>query len=269
MRPEGPGEADAGFFLYEPPFPGGIWIDDGTRVFPPTDGRITQLTYNQSNRIEIELLPNNPRVMQVLVSSPGARPPVGQKVTVTELDSVDAGVGGLMIDLNPAGFRESFEWGIPAGWGTSGLWRSVNDRDVGDARCASALTGRRAAGFSTYETCTYDNQGSPSTGALTSPSFTIPDSPQAKLVFHHWSATERRRYVDVRRVWLRLSSSSVLLADYFTEHDFGSFDSWVRTQISLSAYAGQSAQLEFEFDSVDGFFDDYAGWYIDDIEVTE
>ncbi len=39
--------------------------------------------------------------------------------------------------------------------------------------------------------------------------------------------------------------------------------------LSLAAYAGaQNALLRFVFDSVDGYANNYAGWYIDDVSVS-
>jgi hypothetical protein len=38
--------------------------------------------------------------------------------------------------------------------------------------------------------------------------------------------------------------------------------------ISLAAYAGQSIQVRFTFDSIDSAYNNYTGWLIDDVVVT-
>jgi hypothetical protein len=38
--------------------------------------------------------------------------------------------------------------------------------------------------------------------------------------------------------------------------------------ISLGAYAGQSIQLRFFFDSIDSSYNNFTGWLIDDVVVT-
>lgn len=45
---------------------------------------------------------------------------------------------------------------------------------------------------------------------------------------------------------------------------------WVNSgDISLAAYAGAvNALLRFTFDSVDGWYNNYAGWFIDDVGVS-
>jgi hypothetical protein len=39
--------------------------------------------------------------------------------------------------------------------------------------------------------------------------------------------------------------------------------------ISLSAFAGQSLQLEFKFDSIDSSYNNFTGWLVDDVVVTK
>jgi len=38
--------------------------------------------------------------------------------------------------------------------------------------------------------------------------------------------------------------------------------------ISLSAYAGQTIQIRFKFDSMDSAYNTYTGWLVDDVVVT-
>jgi hypothetical protein len=42
---------------------------------------------------------------------------------------------------------------------------------------------------------------------------------------------------------------------------------WIGKSIDLLAYAGQSLWVRFEFDPIDGIWNDFAGWLIDDVRV--
>jgi hypothetical protein len=43
---------------------------------------------------------------------------------------------------------------------------------------------------------------------------------------------------------------------------------WTAHSVDLDAYAGGSVKLRFSFDSVDGLSNNFAGWFLDDVEVT-
>lgn len=40
---------------------------------------------------------------------------------------------------------------------------------------------------------------------------------------------------------------------------------WTKQEYDLSAYVGKSVRVRFRFDSVDAQFNDYGGWYVDDV----
>ncbi len=43
---------------------------------------------------------------------------------------------------------------------------------------------------------------------------------------------------------------------------------WAPFSLNLDAYAGQAIKIRFFFDTVDGLYNGFAGWFLDDVEVT-
>ncbi len=56
--------------------------------------------------------------------------------------------------------------------------------------------------------------------------------------------------------WIELRSTS------------GMSGGWNLVSIDLSPYAGETVHIRFHFDSTDGLYNDYAGWWVDDVDVT-
>lgn len=247
-------------YLYEPPSNTQLWADDGADPWPPDVGTLYTLPTGES-RYDVLVPSTGIKLLQLITDNSSVGPGVaGEKLYVRQ------GQGGLQIDLGKAGFRESFEWGIPATWSTSGLWRSVDKYSSGT--CGSALTGRKAAAFNNNnESCTF-NSGGQSVGELTSPQFTVPNSTgDVFLRFAHWSQTEGSSYYDQRKVFIRPSGGSWTLLATYGAPDTGGVNAWKVENINLNTYKGQAVNLNFVFDSVDAWYNDYRGWYVDDVEV--
>ncbi|MEW5759281.1 MAG: FG-GAP-like repeat-containing protein [Candidatus Thermoplasmatota archaeon] len=45
-------------------------------------------------------------------------------------------------------------------------------------------------------------------------------------------------------------------------------ESWTKIAIDLSSYSGSVVKIRFNFDTIDYLYNDYEGWYIDDIRIT-
>jgi hypothetical protein len=92
------------------------------------------------------------------------------------------------------------------------------------------------------------------------------DAPSARLRFASYESTEcgwgncgwdhRSVYVsrDVGQTW-----------DLVWEG--GKEAVWIEKSVDLSSYIGESVQIAFEFDSVDHYMNDGAGWLVDDVHV--
>ena len=108
-------------------------------------------------------------------------------------------------------------------------------------------------------------------GELTSPSISVTSGTAATVSFWHWREVEYytkgnydKTYVQVKygggtwqTVWM-LDSKTV------------SSKAWEQVTQSLNVPAGVSSlQVRFVFDSVDGYNNNYAGWFIDDVAVSQ
>ena len=43
---------------------------------------------------------------------------------------------------------------------------------------------------------------------------------------------------------------------------------WRRISINLSSYVGHTIKIRFRFDTIDGLYNNFEGWYVDDIRIT-
>jgi extracellular elastinolytic metalloproteinase len=172
--------------------------------------------------------------------------------------TVDAGGGG--------GFSDDFETGA-TGWTATGLWHLASN-----SACASPQPGfsspTRAFYYGRDQTCNY-NTGATNTGDLTSPAISGITSTSA-LSFDFYRQVESfngqfdRTTVDVIR-------SNGTATTVFTRDSRNPSTplAWQSSgNISLAAFAGDTIRLRFRFNTVDGSFNNFDGWFIDDVSVT-
>jgi len=167
---------------------------------------------------------------------------------------VDNGSGG--------GINDDLE-GDTSGWTTTGLWHLTNNSTCATPGYSSAT---HAFYYGQDTGCTY-NTGSATSGSLTSgvigginTSSTL--SFDYYRVVESYSGAYDKTEVDV----LTSSGSTTVFA---LDSSTASTAGWVNSgNISLAAFAGQTIQLVFRFDSVDGVSNAFTGWMVDDIVVT-
>ena len=159
------------------------------------------------------------------------------------------------------------------GWSASGLWHNEF------AKPAASPTHTWWYGY-----CKPSNGGcdeyyyNGKTGDLTSPPIQLPGSGSYYLRFNYRYQTETPgKYWDQR--WVQVSvnggpfTNVFQLSDDVMLYDTAPFHS--SPPINLSAYAGQIIQVRFHFDTMDvtaqtaGGDNDFEGWYIDDVSVTD
>ena len=195
-------------------------------------------------------------------------------VTATAQDAdTNTGMASVNVTVNPAGggctpglvLNEDFEDGL-GGWTTSGLWHRVDNSTCGPPGYASATA---AVYFGVDGVCNYDT-GQQETGELISPLITgltgtsVLRYSEFREVEFELAATVDQTQVAVRPMgaadWTELSSRNSQDASNAT---------WeAAPELSLAAYAGQSVQVRFLFDSDDEQFNAFTGWMIDDVQVT-
>ncbi len=150
-------------------------------------------------------------------------------------------------------YSENFASGLPAGWTTSGLW-GVNSLCAPSASC----DGSPWAYYGNTGTCTYST-GAANSGQLVSVSIALPASDAITLSFCSYLTTENFAGVDEPSV--SIEGVPVVLPSAFAQ------SSWETIEGDLTAFAGQSVQLTFAFDTQDGINNNFLGWFVDTIEI--
>ncbi len=146
---------------------------------------------------------------------------------------------------------EGFNSGLPSGWTASGLWNVTNT-------CASGTScdGGSFAYYGITGQCTFNN-GAASSGSLVSPVVNI--GPTSKLKFCFQYDGEGGFPYDAAGV--RINGTDVWTVP-------GSTLSWTPVEVDLSAYSGQSVNIEFFFDTVDSIANDFLGFAVDGFELN-
>ncbi|MCK5309068.1 MAG: LamG domain-containing protein, partial [Thermoplasmata archaeon] len=131
----------------------------------------------------------------------------------------------------------------------------------------TANSGSNIAWYGIEETGNYNN-GERTNGSLVSPAIYLPKSNFGLVVFNHWFDVESiNPNVDVMSVSIKNTTDS----DWYTLKTWDSDDvpisSWTQELLYIHGWTGNFVQVNFTFDSIDGTFNDFAGWHIDDFAL--
>ena len=165
------------------------------------------------------------------------------------------------------------------GWSTNGTWdlnREQNHTpggsgswkyDVSGAATSGAAFAPAGGGTGAGAGATNYDTGLPNSGYLTSPPITLPEETPHYLRFWYFYETEGpTAHWDQRWVQISVDGSpwTSLLQLFGDEPNF-----WLRSPaISLAEYAGHTVQMRFYFVTLDSAFNNFRGWYIDDIAIS-
>lgn len=154
----------------------------------------------------------------------------------------------------------------PSPGSAPGLWHHSTGRgnQAGHSATRSFYygTGEGPNGGGNYQTDSRRNKGS-----LTSPPILIP--PSARLNFNYVLQTERATLVDSASVLIskdNFATSTIIAGNTLNLAERSVWGPSV--PIDLSAYVGQTVQFRWVFDTVDEIFNQFEGWYIDDVQIT-
>lgn len=104
-------------------------------------------------------------------------------------------------------------------------------------------------------------------GDLTSRPIHIPAGGPYFLRFWYRYQTETSR-VHWDQRWVQISVENGPFTNLWQLADDPQ-DTWLRSPaIDLSAYAGKQVRVRFHFHALDAYYNDYEGWYIDDVSIT-
>jgi len=119
----------------------------------------------------------------------------------------------------------------------------------------------------------YDTGLSANRGTLTSTDIHLCSVHSATLSFWSWYETEDEDYpgtanmYDVKYVDI-YDGTQWLLGVYQIKYPGHPIRSWTPIRIDLSPYVGKTIKVRFRFDTGDRLYNNYEGWYIDDVTVT-
>ena len=140
----------------------------------------------------------------------------------------------------------------------TGLWHISTRRSYSSSH--SWYYGREATGNF--------NTGARNCGSIESPPINLTAATSALLSFWSWYETE---LVDVDTYDVKLidiyDGTSWHQAKYQIASLEGTAKSWQKIQIDLKDYIGSTIKVRFRFDTRDSLYNDYEGWYIDDVMI--
>lgn len=155
-------------------------------------------------------------------------------------------------------FTDDFENGTN-GWESSGLWNLSNNSERSHSGSHCWYYGRSA--YQDYK------DGTPNTGDLTSPPINLSSSNTSYILsfWYRYQTEGSGKHWDQR--WVQVSQNGGPFENVYQFYD-DPLDYWLNPTIDLSKYAGSTVRIRFHFEALDGAFNTYEGWYIDDVVVT-
>jgi hypothetical protein len=160
-----------------------------------------------------------------------------------------------------APYSDDVESGIND-WTATGLWHQV---DENISPYPESHSWSHSWWYGQDVTGNY-NTGSANSGDLTSPPVYIPASGYY-LRFWYWYQTEAYSPLHDQR-WVQISVDGGPFTNVQQLHS-DPMNEWLQNQaIDLSAYAGNVIQVRFHFDTIGSTFNNYRGWYLDDIQIS-
>ncbi|TVQ34068.1 MAG: hypothetical protein EA376_00780 [Phycisphaeraceae bacterium] len=154
-------------------------------------------------------------------------------------------------------FEEGFNSGsFPTGWSSTGIWNVTSSCSIGDS-----CDGGTWAYYGDTSTCTF-NTGAANQGELLSAPLTLPTPPPGGTVvveFCYTLQTENNPSYDIARFSIPGSSINVRMSESPTQ--------WTTFTQDVTAMAGETVQLRWHFDTVDGVLNNFRGWQVDGVVV--
>jgi hypothetical protein len=165
---------------------------------------------------------------------------------------------------------------MPAGWEAKGsadmLWHLETYRSVSGSQSAAYNWTPAAASYPTYDT------GAPNWATAFSPVVDVTGAPAVYFDVWSWLQTENpdfspapafdRAVIGVYDAALNpvfsfgpdINGFRHSMLEYLSSNDF---------KPGLDSYALSQFRLGFYFDTVDGLFNDFEGWYLDDLRIHD
>ncbi|MHC1590585.1 MAG: hypothetical protein ACXQS8_00695, partial [Candidatus Helarchaeales archaeon] len=159
-------------------------------------------------------------------------------------------------------FQDDFEYGLNKWESSSGLWHITGSYSIWPNSYHSY---NQSVWYGNESTGTYDT-GQQTWGNITSMPFNLSKANQAYLEFYTWRECDGLGNFsqDMSRIYISTDGFNWNLIDTITTN----LSPWTKLNYNISQYCGNSTvQIMFDFQTLDGFDNNYRGWLIDDVKV--
>ncbi len=156
----------------------------------------------------------------------------------------------------PMPYSIGFDTGSATDWTLSGLWHPTTCVK----NSPSYSLGYNKAG------CPTDfNTGSRTMGDAVTPPIVLGSGSTPHLTWNSWHETETGGAYDKKIVSVSTNDGATWTQVW---QETGTQSTWNARDVDLSAYAGQTIRVRFQFDSIDSAINTGDGWYVDDVSVA-
>jgi hypothetical protein len=157
-------------------------------------------------------------------------------------------------------FEDHFESSLSNWESITGLWHLT---DTGSSWSNPCHSPTHSMWYGQELTGDY-NTGTQTFGNLTSIPIDLSSVDNAYLEFYHWKQVEQSSFFDFSYVYLTTDN----IIWYKLYLDSYNVAPWEKLTLNISSFCGNSSvRIRFYFDSVDGSFNYYRGWLVDDVRI--
>lgn len=160
-------------------------------------------------------------------------------------------------------FFDDMERGTEENWDASGLWH-ITERDSAISN-HSFWYGQESSG--NYDTFS-NGIRMKNYGYLTSPKISLSGVTNPKFYFMSRFQVEPYDSVNYDNMWVQISTDNELTWINLLKIS-GAEETWNPVTIDLSEYSGNTIRIRFYFTTVDSYYNEYEGWYIDDVKIYQ
>ena len=169
-------------------------------------------------------------------------------------------------------FTEDFEDGL-AGWTPAGMWNAEDASNLCGSWAAPFPSGTGVAYYGNETPCTYNaGPGIPLAASLAWDGWIDLPAGAASISLRFWM-TSQSEYCwggwDLHELWIDVENGPSHLFALCTDWNGDvATVAWHERRIDLTTLGGSRVRPRFHFDSVDGSFDWYRGWFVDDVSIS-
>lgn len=222
---------------------------------------ISEATWDSATQVEDEPKPQPAGTLERMTVGK-LEPATTYYFAMKVMDNVgnESDISNIVVFATSAGtivFEDDMESG-------EGSWTIVGDDSLWHLSQLRSHSPTTAWYYGQEDRRDYDT-GASNRGYLVSPAINLVDADEVMLTFGEWSELQSNESYDRTRV--QVSTDGESWQTVFESH--GTDDAWVKRTVSLSPFIERSGviHLRFWFDTVNDRFNNYEGWFIDDVQV--